>query len=153
MSVARRIAEIPGVQFVQTRISRFATLDIEGFAEPVIGRLTSIPDTGQPILNQLALRSGRWIEPDRHNEVIISEPFAEAHELLVRVAVAAHGGALRRELAQQPDELEEVEAGGALVQLLAQRSVASPARGGHRLSSPWCWRMRATTCVNELIEV
>lgn len=81
MSVARRIAEIPGVQFVQTRISRFATLDIEGFAEPVIGRLTSIPDTGQPILNQLALRSGRWIEPDRHDEVIISEPFAEAHEL------------------------------------------------------------------------
>ena len=81
MSVARRIAELPGVQFVQPRIARFATLDIEGFAEPVIGRLTSIPDTGQPILNQLALRSGRWIEPDRNDEVIVSEPFAEAHEL------------------------------------------------------------------------
>ena len=27
------------------------------------------------------LRSGRWIEPDRHDEVIISEPLAEAHAL------------------------------------------------------------------------
>ena len=79
--VAQRIAEIPGVQFVQTRIARFATLDIRGFAEPAIGRLTSIPEDRQPRLNQLALRSGRWIEPDRHGEVIVSEPFAEAHAL------------------------------------------------------------------------
>ncbi|MDH3531790.1 MAG: ABC transporter permease [Gammaproteobacteria bacterium] len=79
--VAQRIADIPGVQFVQTRITRFATLDIEGFAEPAIGRLTSIPEDGQPQLNQLALRSGRWIAPDRHDEVIVNEPFAEAHAL------------------------------------------------------------------------
>ncbi len=81
MSIAKRIGDIPGVQFVQPRISRYATLDIDGFAEPAIGRLTSIPDTGQPILNQLALRSGRWLAPDRHDEVIVSEPFAEAHAL------------------------------------------------------------------------
>jgi putative ABC transport system permease protein len=81
MSVARRVADIPGVQFVQARTARYATLDIEGFPEPVIGRLTSIPATGQPTLNQLALRSGRWIRPNRHDEVIISEPFAEAHAL------------------------------------------------------------------------
>jgi putative ABC transport system permease protein len=79
--VAQRIADVPGVQFVQTRIARYATLDIDGFAEPVIGRLTSIPEDGQPKLNQLALRSGRWIAPDRDDEAIINEPFAEAHEL------------------------------------------------------------------------
>lgn len=79
--VAARVADIPGVQFVQTRITRFATLDIEGFAEPVIGRLTSIPEGGQPELNQLVLRSGRWIEPGRDDEVIVNEPFAEAHGL------------------------------------------------------------------------
>lgn len=81
ISVARRIAAISGVQLVQTRIARYATLDVQGFAEPVIGRLTSIPETGQPVLNQLALRSGRWIQPGRHDETIISEPFAEAHAL------------------------------------------------------------------------
>ena len=79
--VAARVVDIPGVQFVQTRITRYATLDIEGFAEPVIGRLTSIPEAGQPELNQLALRSGRWIEPGRDDEVIVNEPFAEAHGL------------------------------------------------------------------------
>lgn len=79
--VASRIAAIPGVQFVQPRIARFATLDIDGFAEPAIGRLTSIPENGQPKLNQLALRSGRWIQPDRPDEVIVNEPFAEAHGL------------------------------------------------------------------------
>lgn len=84
-----RLAAIPGVQFVQTRIARFATLDIDGFAEPVIGRLTSIPEHGQPTLNQLALRSGRWVGPNRHDEAIINEPFAEAHELAVGSQFAA----------------------------------------------------------------
>jgi putative ABC transport system permease protein len=79
--VARRIAAIPGVQFAQPRIARFATLDIEGFIEPAIGRLTSVPEDRQPRLNQLALQSGRWLEPDSHDEVIINEPFAEAHAL------------------------------------------------------------------------
>ncbi|MDH3576191.1 MAG: ABC transporter permease [Gammaproteobacteria bacterium] len=79
--VAQRISEIPGVQFVETRITRFATLDIDGFAEPAIGRLTSIPEAGQPRLNQLALRSGQWITANRHNTVIVNEPFAEAHGL------------------------------------------------------------------------
>lgn len=79
--VAERVAAIAGVQFVQTRIAHFATLDIDGFADPVIGRLTSVPDHGQPQLNRLALRQGRWVSPQRHDEVMISEPFAEAHDL------------------------------------------------------------------------
>jgi putative ABC transport system permease protein len=81
LRVADRIAELPGVQSVDARVSRYATLDIEGFAEPVIGRLLSIPERGQPLLNQLALRSGRWIETDRHDEVIVNESFATAHNL------------------------------------------------------------------------
>lgn len=79
--VARSVAELPGVQTVETRVSRFATLDIEGFAEPVIGRLISIPENGQPKLNRLALQSGRWIRPLQHDEVIVSAPFAEKQAL------------------------------------------------------------------------
>src|SRR5690348_14350596 len=37
--VADRVAELPGVQTVEARITHYATLDIEGFAEPVIARL------------------------------------------------------------------------------------------------------------------
>jgi len=79
--LAHRIARIPGVQAVETRISKFATLDLDHFPEPAIGRLVSIPERGQPVLNQLALRAGRLVARDRENEVVLSEPFAEAHGL------------------------------------------------------------------------
>ena len=79
--IAERVAQVPGVQSVEARVTRYATLDVAGFAEPIIGRLTSIPESGEPVLNQLVLRSGRWIDPDRHDEVIVNEPFAEAHGL------------------------------------------------------------------------
>jgi putative ABC transport system permease protein len=88
--VAERVAALPGVQTVEARITRYATLDIEGFAEPVIGQLASIPEGGQPLLNQLALRSGRWISAGRHDEVLLNEPFAAAHGL----APGAHFTAL-----------------------------------------------------------
>ncbi|MEJ2133396.1 MAG: ABC transporter permease, partial [Gammaproteobacteria bacterium] len=78
-TLARRIAEIPGVQAVETRISKYAILDLPHFADPAIGRLISIPEHGEPILNKLALRQGRLVTPGRENEVVLSEPFAEAH--------------------------------------------------------------------------
>lgn len=79
--LAGRIAHIPGVQTVETRIVEFATLDVAGFAEPVIGRLVSIPERAPPLLNRLALRAGREVAPGRPDEVVLSEPFAEAHGL------------------------------------------------------------------------
>ena len=80
--LAGRIADIDGVQSVETRIVKFATLDIEGFAEPVIGKLVSIPERGAARLNRLALRAGRLVAPGRPDEVVLSEPFAEAHGLV-----------------------------------------------------------------------
>ncbi len=77
----QKIAEIPGVQAVQTRITRYATVDIKNFEEPVVGLVTSIPESGQPRLSQLVIRSGRWVSPGRDDEVILAEPFAEAHGL------------------------------------------------------------------------
>lgn len=79
--LARQLAEIPGVQTVETRIVKIATLSIAGFEEPVIGQLVSIPERGQSVLNRLALRTGRYVAVGRTDEVIVSEPFAEAHGL------------------------------------------------------------------------
>src|SRR5690606_25362425 len=96
--VAERVAALPGVQSVDARISRYATLDIEGFAEPVIGRLVSIPERGAPALNQLALRSGRSVLPNRHDEVVLAEPFAEAHGLAPGSRLSALVNGRRRTL-------------------------------------------------------
>ena len=79
--LASRIAALPGVQTVETRIVELAILDVEGFAEPVIGVLASIPEHGEPKLNRLALRQGRFVGPGRPDEVVISETFSEGHGL------------------------------------------------------------------------
>jgi len=96
--MAGRIAALPGVQAVETRISRFALLDFPHFPEPVIGQLVSLPDEGPPLLNRPTLRAGRWLDPERVDEVMVSEPFAEAHDLAPGDAVAAVLNGHRREL-------------------------------------------------------
>ena len=80
-SVRQRIAGIAGVDKVETRVVAPLRIDIEGYDEPVNGLITSIPDSGQSLLNRLYLRRGRLIESGRNDEVIIAEPFAEAHRL------------------------------------------------------------------------
>jgi putative ABC transport system permease protein len=78
-SLAGRIEDIPGVARVQTRIVAAVTLDVPKLSEPAKGRLISVPDRRVPTLNDVHLRSGRWVEPGRAGEVMVSEAFAEAH--------------------------------------------------------------------------
>jgi len=80
-ALARRLAAIPGVAQLETRVVYDATLDVPGLEEPATGRLVSIPERREPMLNDLHLRSGRWIEPGRRSEVIVSEAFANANRL------------------------------------------------------------------------
>lgn len=80
-SLSGRIADIPGVTAVQTRIVKDVSLDIEHFAEPVNGRLISIPEDAEPALNGLHLRSGRTIRPGYPDEILASEAFALAHDM------------------------------------------------------------------------
>lgn len=93
-----RIAEIPGVQSVELRIVMQAVVDVDGFPEPLMGRLVSIPEGEQPVLNQLALRSGRLVAPGRPDEVVINESFANAHGLRPGDRIAAIIDDTRREL-------------------------------------------------------
>lgn len=79
ITLANRIAVIPGVAQAQTRIVRDVNLDVPGLAEPAIGRLISVPDERVPGLNDLHLRSGRYLESGSRGEVIVSEAFADAH--------------------------------------------------------------------------
>lgn len=74
-----RIAAIPGVEAVQTRVVADVTLDVPGIDEPSSGRLVAIPERDAPQLNALYLRRGRWIDPARPDEVLANEMFAEAN--------------------------------------------------------------------------
>ncbi len=78
-SLASWIADIPGVERVDTRVIAEVKLDLPGYTDPVNGRLVSVPDTGIPELNLLYITEGRSVRPGRDDEVVVGEAFAEAH--------------------------------------------------------------------------
>lgn len=85
--LSAQFEEIPGVGAVQTRVVQDVTLSVAGLAEPATGRLISIPERPRPMLNDLYLRAGRY--PDRGNEVLASEVFAQANHLELNDTVGA----------------------------------------------------------------
>ena len=80
-SLARRIAAIPGVDRVETRVVAYVSIDVSGFDDPVSGHLVSLADSGQDRLNLVYLHQGRRPEAYRGNAVMVSREFAEAHGL------------------------------------------------------------------------
>jgi putative ABC transport system permease protein len=79
--LAERIAALPGVAGVQTDIAAPVTLDLPGLDEPASGLVRSLPDFGEPELNRLFLRRGRWLTPGARREVLVGEAFANANHL------------------------------------------------------------------------
>ncbi|MBA8904982.1 ABC transporter permease [Aminobacter ciceronei] len=74
-----QIAEISGVASVDARIVKLALLDIPNYSEPATGQVISLPELGEPALNQLYMREGRAPEPGRADEAVVNEGFAKAH--------------------------------------------------------------------------
>lgn len=97
-SLAPRIASIPGVESVSTRVVADVTLDVPGMIEPATGRLISLPVRGRPLHNDVYLRSGRWVDSTRPDEVLASEMFCEANKLVPGDHVAAIINGRRRTL-------------------------------------------------------
>jgi putative ABC transport system permease protein len=81
MRVAGEIAQLPGVSAMEARVVVTVTLDLPDLNEPASGRLISIAADRRPLVNDLFLRRGRWIEPGRPDEVLASEGFVTAHKL------------------------------------------------------------------------
>jgi len=89
-SLREELAKIPGVGTVQTGISMLVTLDLPGMDEPAMGMINSLPEHGELQLNRVYLRQGRMlVGPAEHDEVLVSEAFAEAHGLQPGDRIAA----------------------------------------------------------------
>ncbi|MGE0159872.1 MAG: ABC transporter permease [Gemmatimonadales bacterium] len=82
-AVEEKLASVPGVDRVETRIVRDVLLDVPGLAEPATGRMVSLPDHRPVRLNRLHLRSGRLPEAGRRDQVVVSAAFAAANDLHV----------------------------------------------------------------------
>src|SRR3954453_11191804 len=88
-SVAERLAEIPGIAQVETRIVELVTLDVPGLDEPGVGQLISLPATRPPNLNQLYLRRGKQLTFGRDDEVLASEAFMKTNNLDLGSSIVA----------------------------------------------------------------
>ncbi len=84
-----RIAAIPGVAEAEARVVEDVTLDVAGVAEPLVGRLIGLPESGMSRMNRLYLRMGRLPDALRPNEVAVSEGFAAAHGLKPGASLSA----------------------------------------------------------------
>lgn len=80
-ALAQRVRELPGVALVETRVQAPLRIQITDFAEPVTGIAISIPNGEQPELNRLFLRAGQLPDAERDDQLVVSEAFAEAHQL------------------------------------------------------------------------
>ena len=79
LPLAGAIRAVPGVRAVDARIAGAASLGIAGYDEPVSARLVSLAGPSDADLNRVFLREGRLAAAD--DEVVVGEPFAQAHGL------------------------------------------------------------------------
>jgi putative ABC transport system permease protein len=119
-SLARRIEALPGVAAVDTRITMMVVLHVPGVELPAAGKLVSVPEAGQPALNRLHLRSGRWIAAGAHDEALVSERFAQVNGLAPGDTVGAVLNGRRRTLrivglALSPEFVYEIEPTGGFI--------------------------------------
>ena len=119
-SLIERIREIDGVSNVQTGIAEAVTLTVKDFAEPVTGQIISLPASVETMaLNRVTVRQGRWPVRGRGREVLVSEPFFEAHQLALGDRIQAVLNGRREELTiagtgLSPDYIIEMPPGGFL---------------------------------------
>lgn len=95
-SLLGEIAAIPGVLWVETRVTGDVILDIPGRADAAVGRLLSLPDAGEPQLNLPLLRTGRW--PETASEIAVNEPFARTNGFVLGDVIAANLNGRKRDL-------------------------------------------------------
>ncbi len=116
-AIGARIAAVPGVATVETRVVVDVLLDVPDLPEPATGRLVSIPARGRPALNDIYLRSGRFPDRNSGREVLASEAFAEANHLAPgsRLAALINGRRQMLEIvgvALSPEFVYEIQGGG-----------------------------------------
>lgn len=84
-AVASRLAAVPGVTGVATRVVKDVRLDVPGLDRPATGRLISLPVPGadDDHIDQVTVLRGRNVLPDADDEVLVSGRFMEANRLRI----------------------------------------------------------------------
>lgn len=82
LSLAARIEELPGVERVYPRVVGAARVPLPDLRQPAEAHVVSLPEEGMAPLCGVRLTSGRMPAPERDDEALLLEIFAEKHGLL-----------------------------------------------------------------------
>ncbi|MEW6983919.1 ABC transporter permease [Colwelliaceae bacterium 6471] len=97
-AVKARVSEIPGVSTSETRVVFGITLQMDNMDEPATGKIISLPDGKQSLLNNVYLRAGRFLYPNEDDAVLADEGFFLAHNLHLGDKISAIINGHRRQL-------------------------------------------------------
>ncbi len=98
-AAGQAIRRLPGVTGVQTRLAADVVVRLAATEDAITARLLSLPEEGEPEVNAIVLRRGRWVGAGNAAEVVVSERFAAAHGLDLRQRLSVRVGDRSRELA------------------------------------------------------
>lgn len=116
LSVIKHLSNLPGISVAEGRVTGSALINIPGLELPLRAQAVSLPDTGEPRLINIHLTSGRHLNHDNPDEVILLKSFARANELEPGDVISATMNGARRSfhvvgLAQSPEYLYSVAPG------------------------------------------
>lgn len=97
-AVAEELARLDGVAGVETRLAFDVPLDLPGVAEPMIGRVISLPRPGHATRGRSIVETGRMPRPGARREIVVNEAFATARDLALGDVVPAILDGRREEL-------------------------------------------------------
>ena len=73
------LGRLSGVSELHSRISFFATVDLDDIEKPLNAIVVSLPDRRGPTINDIVPQVGGYFTDRRENEVIVNASFARAH--------------------------------------------------------------------------
>ena len=77
--VSSRLTDIPGIRSVETRITGFASINLDTHEFSISAQILSLPLNGRRHLNEVRLTGGRFPTIQKPTEVLLLDSFAAAH--------------------------------------------------------------------------
>lgn len=81
-AVGERLAEIPGVTLVHTRLAAPVRIPLKTGTHPPIGMVVGLPPGGKAPLNRVRVEEGRMVETGRDDEALLLEVFAQRNDIV-----------------------------------------------------------------------
>lgn len=76
-----RLENVDGIVAYRPRILFEVTVDLDDVPQPLAGRVLSLPDDRQRVINDIVMRQGSYFSEQRREEVIVNEAFARARNI------------------------------------------------------------------------